>query len=295
MLVVAGPTAVGKTDLTLDLAERTGAEIIVADSRQIYRGLDIGTAKPTLEERRGLPHHLLDVLEVGDASTAGDWHRAYERVLEDVQARGRDAIVTGGSTLYIDSVLRGPSGVPPVSDAVKRRLEVELRAPGGPERLYDELRQSDPETALTLDPTKTHRLLRYVGVLRDTGRAPSSFHEPKPDLEVGLLVLTRPREELYDRINRRVDAMIGRGLVDEVARLRGRREHGVVEATIGYQELLPVLDGKRGLEDGIRFIKRNSRRYAKRQLTWFRRYPTSVWLDARVATVERVLEAVPWT
>jgi len=299
VLVVAGPTAVGKSSLAHRLAQRVGGEIVSADSRQVYRGLDIGTAKPTEKERGEVRYHLLDCLDLGARCSAGRFFRWAADAITDIQSRGAPVIVVGGSTLYVHALVEGIPDVPPIPEELEGELLREAGTLDGAARLFRELSAVDPEAAATLDPTKTHRLVRWVGVLRHTGRRPSEIWTATPsDLpptRVG--VLERPRPELYARIEARVDQMMAEGLLDEAAGLaaRGAEARRTLEATIGYRELLPVLAGDRSLEEGIRLIKRNTRRYAKRQLTWYRRYDDALRLPAASTDVDDLLGGVaPW-
>lgn len=298
VLVIAGPTAVGKSALAHRVAERVGAEIVSADSRQLYRGLDIGTAKPTAADRAEVPYHLLDRIAVGDRCSAGQFLDWATDAITDIQKRGKPVVVAGGSTLYVHAILEGMPDVPPISRALETGLMATVTTPGGAEELFDELQAADPEAAATLDPSKTHRLVRWVGVLRETGRRPSDiWAERSGALSSQLVVLDRSRPELYARIDARVDAMMEEGLLEEatgLARL-GTEARTTLASTIGYRELLPVLDGERDLNEGVRLIKRNTRRYAKRQLTWYRRYDEASWRPASSTTVDDVLATVaPW-
>ena len=299
VLVIAGPTAVGKSSLAHHVALRLGAEIVSADSRQLYRGLDVGTAKPTPSERAEVPYHLVDVLDPGVRCSAGQFLELAEEAITDIHSRRRPVVVAGGSTLYVHALVEGIPDVPPVARDLESQLLAEAATPEGAAALYRELEAADPEAAATLDPTKTHRLVRWVGVWRETGRRPSevwaeSARRGVPSL---LTVLERPRPELYARIEARVDQMMADGLVAEAERLLATTADArrTLEATIGYRELLPVLAGERTLDEGVRLIKRNTRRYAKRQLTWYRRYPDALWLDAPSTDVDALLDAVaPW-
>lgn len=297
VLVIAGPTAVGKSSLAHRVAQRVGAEIVSADSRQLYEGLDLGTAKPTADEQSEVPYHLLDQLPLGDRCSAGQFLEWARESITDIRSRGHPVVVAGGSTLYVHALVEGMPDVPPISPALEADLMAALATPEGATRLYDELTAADPAAAATLDPTKTHRLVRWVGVLRETGRRPSEVWANRSGaVRSRLVLLDRPRAELYRRIESRVDAMMEAGLLDEAARLaaRGPAARRTLAATIGYRELLPVLDGERDMGEGIRLIKRNTRRYAKRQLTWYRRYDDALWLPAS-STVDDVLEALaPW-
>ncbi len=299
LLVVAGPTGVGKSALAVEVARAVGGEVVSADSRQVYRGLDVGTATPTAEEQGGIRHHLLDVLDPGEPVSAGWYVREARRAVADVWGRDRPVVVVGGSTLYVHALVAGLADVPGLSADTERQLAAEMGSAGGADRLFQELARVDPVAAQTLDPTKSQRLARLVGVVRETGRPVSErwAAQGEAPFRTRLVVLNRPREELYARIEARVDRMIDGGLEREVVSVLERwpDARALLNATIGYREWLLVLAGDRTREEAIRLVKRNSRRYAKRQLTWYRRYPDALWLDAASASVTRVLQAAsPW-
>lgn len=298
VLILAGPTAVGKSSLALAAAAEAGAEILSADSRQLYRGLDIGTATPTPRELAAVPHHGIDTLDPEEPYSAGRFLEDARRTIAEVQARGRDVIVVGGSTLYVHALIEGLAELPPVSQELIEALTAHAATADGRRQLFEELEAADPVAAQTLDPSKSQRLVRFVGLLRQTGQPPSrQWREaPVPGVPARLVVLDRPRPELYERINARVEQMMTAGLLDEVTRLldRGLAVRALVHATIGYRELAAFLDGETSLERAVALVQRNSRRYAKRQLTWYRRYDEATWLDARTATPADVLALVPW-
>jgi tRNA dimethylallyltransferase len=282
ILVLAGPTAVGKTDLSLSLAQQLDAEIVSADSRQVYRELTIGTAKPPPDELAIAPHHFIDELHLGEPFSAGIFAREATDRIHDIHGRGRTALVTGGSTLYLEALLHGLSGVPETSAETRGELTERLRIEGA-ENLFAELERVDPVSAATMDPTKTQRLVRALEVYHDTGEPLSHYHreaQPPPFRSL-VFVLTRPRERLYQRINQRVDVMLEAGLVDENRRLldAGFPPDLNPLRTIGYREPMAHLRGEIDFEEMMRRLKRNTRRYAKRQLTWFRRRPEYVWID----------------
>ncbi len=274
-LILAGPTAVGKTDLSLELAEALQAEIVSADSRQVYRQMTIGTAKPPREALQRVRHHFIDELDLDEPFSAGHFaFAAWERIAQ-ILSRGRIPLVVGGSTLYLYALQFGLAEIPDVDPTVRRWLNERLLSEGA-EALYAELQRVDPEAAARLDATKTQRVIRALEVYHGTGR-PITFyhrhHRPSPHA-FRTIVLYRDRPVLYERINRRVDQMLEAGLIEEV---RGILEAGFspeldVLRTIGYEEVIAYLQGAYDYETMRRLIQRNTRRYAKRQLTWFRRF-----------------------
>jgi len=285
LVVICGPTAAGKTALSLDLAERFGAEIVSADSRQVYRGMDIGTAKATAEERARIPHHLIDVAEVDEDYSVADFAVQGRRAILDIAARGKHPFVVGGTGLYIRALTEGlldaPAGDPQVRQAILDRGEAE-----GEGALYRRLQLIDPPLAERLKPRDQVRIVRGLEVFEISGRRLSDLQEghafaeqPYPLLVVGV---TLERQELYRRIDGRVEAMVAGGLVEEVSALLARGFSPGLKAlrTIGYQEIIRHLAGEISLDEAVALIQRESRRYAKRQLTWFRRDKKIIWVDS---------------
>lgn len=292
-LTITGPTAVGKTDLSLALAEELDAEIISADSRQVYEELTIGTAKPSVDARQRVPHHFINERSVfGDPYSAGSFARDANARIQEILDRGKQPIIVGGSTLYIHALQFGLADIPSVDDEVRARIEKRLEHEGA-EALYGELEKVDPQQASTMDPTKTQRLVRALEVYHGTGRPLSYYHEqqPEPPFTFRTIVLHRDRERLYRRIEARVDQMLKRGLLDEVQSLLDAAVDPTRQPlrTIGYREPIQYLRGEINYDEMVRLVKRNSRRYAKRQLTWFRRYDDYIWTSADQATVDDVL------
>lgn len=294
---LTGPTGVGKTALSLAVAEVLGAEIVSCDSRQVFRQLDIGTAKPSHADRQRVPHHFIDERSLDEPWSAGQFAEDAEARIRDVHARGAEALVVGGSTLYLHALAHGLAALPEPDLAIREELNAVVASAEGRVALYAELQRADPEAAATLDPSKSQRLVRFVEIYRATGRPASSYWKDvvPPAFDVRVVVLDRPRDELYARINRRVDAMLDAGLMDEARDLHEAgysRDEVPALRTIGYQEPLAVLAGELSYDEMVERLKRNTRRYAKRQLTWFRRRDEYVWRDAdtSVAAVVRAFE-----
>jgi tRNA dimethylallyltransferase len=286
ILVIAGPTAVGKTALGVRLAEEIGAEIVSIDSRQLYRELKTGTGKPTAEERATIVHHLVDTHSITESVSAGKFVRLAEACIHDIQARGKTPLVVGGSTLYLAALIHGLSDVPDIDPGWRSELMVRLEREGAG-ALFEELKQVDPASAIGLDVSKTQRLVRALEVYHATGQPLSTFHK-KPlstTFAYRTLVLHTDRVRLYSRIEERVDRMLAAGLVDEVRGLLAQGFSPELPAlrTIGYQEPLAWLRGEIDEAEMVRLMKRNTRRYAKRQLTWFRRFPEYRWVEIEEA------------
>ncbi|WP_324717780.1 tRNA (adenosine(37)-N6)-dimethylallyltransferase MiaA [Carboxydochorda subterranea] len=285
LLVVVGPTAVGKTDVAIELALRLDGEVLSADAMQVYRGLDVGTDKPSLQRQRGVPHHLLDIAEPEEPFSAVLYREAALRALAGVRARGKVAIVCGGTGLYLRAFV--DDLVPPAAvhaPEVRARLEAEAAA-AGPEVLYRRLQAVDPQAAARIHPANVRRVIRALEVYESTGRPMSALQaesraraRPLPAVWVGL---TRPREELYRRIDERVDDQVRRGLVDETRRLLRRgltRRHTAMQA-LGYKEMAGYLAGRESFAQAVRRLKTATRHYARRQYTWFRPDRRIHWVD----------------
>jgi len=274
-----GPTASGKTAVALALAEMCPLEIVSVDSMQVYRGMDIGSAKPTPGELAAVPHHMIDVLDPEEPCSAGWFSRRAHEAVADVRARGRRPLLVGGSPLYLKAILWGLVPRPSRDREARRRLQREAALRGGP-ALHERLARVDPDGAAAIHPNDVHRIVRALEVWETTGRAagaPQDSFEGEPRLSAAMVGLSRPRQELYARIERRVDEMMSSGLLDEVRSLRGRLGPQARHA-LGYRELCEHLDGRIGLAEAVALIKRNTRRCAKHQMTWFRHFPGLRWL-----------------
>ena len=286
ILAVVGPTASGKTALAITLAERLGTEIISADSMQFYRGMEIGTAAPTQEERARVPHHFVGFLAPDQQMAAGEYERMARRVVSGLNARGKTAVVVGGSGLYIGALIDGLFEGPPRAPALRARLKAEA-AEEGNASLLERLREVDPEYAgLLSSENDLVRIVRALEVHEITGRPFSELHREhragSTPLDAVQVALDFDREALYERINRRVDTMVASGWIDEVRALldQGYGAHIGRLKALGYREIVAYLNAEQNLEEAIEATKQHHRRYAKRQLTWFRADPRVHWLPA---------------
>lgn len=283
VLILVGPTAVGKTAVSLPLAKKLNAEIISADSRQIYKHLDVGTAKPSSQELNAVPHHLIDELEIEEDYTAGQFADNAARIIDEVFSRDRIPLVVGGAGLYVKALVDGlfseSSRDDEVREALLERVETE-----GIEPLYQEFEEIDPEYAAEVHINDTKKIVRAMEIYQVTGKKPSlHFKKEHEGLEhpYQMIALNRERNTLYNRINRRVDQMIEDGLVQEVESILEMGYTGEENAlqTVGYQEIIAYLNDEISLEEAIRQIKTHSRHYAKRQLTWFRNQHDASWFQ----------------
>ena len=284
IIVICGPTASGKTALSIELARRFDGEVVSADSMQIYRRMDIGTAKPTPEERAGVHHHMLEVADPGEGYSVARYVREAGACVEDILSRGKRPIVCGGTGLYIDGLLRGTDFQPGGTDTGLRAALEREGADLGPEAMLAALAAVDPESAARLHLSDKRRILRALEVYRATGETITVHNartrQQPPRYDAVMIGLTaEPRSILYDRIDRRVDRMLEQGLLEEV---RGLLRDGLLEGTaaqaIGYKELLACIRGETTLEAAAGLIRQKSRNYAKRQLTWFRRDKRIHWI-----------------
>lgn len=272
---LGGPTAVGKSAVALELARRLDGEIVALDSMTLYRGMDIGTAKPTAKEREIVPHHLFDILDPWEEFSVAEYHQAAERMIRDVTSRGKTPLFVGGTGLYLRSLLRGVFEGPPAVPELREEYRRVVAAAGEGE-LHERLSKVDPMTAARLHPNDSRRVIRALEVYESTGK-PISDQQQEPPLPEGdrpqhVYWLSPPRDWLYDRINRRVDQMLEEGLLDEVRRLTALPQ-GIGQTArqgLGYKELFDYLEGKVPYETAVDAIRTRTRQFAKRQHTWYR-------------------------
>lgn len=282
LILLVGPTAVGKTDLAIRLAHQFDTEVLSADSRQFYKELSIGTAKPTKEEMDGITHHFIDSHSIDSYYSAGDFERDVIKRLEgDVFERKDVAILTGGSGLFIKAITDGLDDMPQAPLALRETLMQRLETEGV-EALAEELKKLDPEYATIADLQNAQRVVRALEVCLSTGKPFSEFHKKTKvtrSFQFVKIGIERPREELYDRINLRMDIMLANGLMEEVKALTDYRNHNALQ-TVGYKEVFEFLDGAYDYPTMVELLKRNSRRYAKRQMTWFKNQDDFQWFSA---------------
>jgi tRNA dimethylallyltransferase len=272
LIIIAGPTAVGKTALAIELAQQLGAEIISADSRQFYRGMTIGTAKPSAEELAAVPHHFIDTLDVTQDYNIGQFEQDALALLEKLFQKNKYVILVGGSGMYIRALCEGLDVFPDVPEQIKQALENELEEKGL-QALQNELQHTDNEYFTKIDIHNPQRVLRALSVIRATGKPFSSFQgqakTPRNFTPI-YICLNTDRAKLYDRINRRVDQMLEQGLLQEVERLLPYKAYNSMQ-TVGYQEFIPFFEKKIALSEAVALVKQHSRNYAKRQVTWFKK------------------------
>ena len=286
--VICGPTAVGKTDYTIQIASALGGEIVNADSMQIYKFMNIGSAKPTKEEREACHHHLVDCIDPREPFSVGKYQRLAKEAIEDIFARGMHPVVSGGTGLYVNSIIYDMdfSASPRDNDIYNsRRKELfELAEEKGKEYVHSILNEIDPEAAERIHPNNLKKVVRAIEIYELTGEKNREFSEaliPTEDYEYTLIGLTRNREELYERVNKRVDILVQQGLFEEVQKLldMGLSINDIAMKGIGYKEIIEFFNGEYEKDEAIDLIKKNTRHLAKRQWTWFRRYEDIKWFN----------------
>ena len=284
IITIAGPTASGKTALSILLAKEMDGEIVSCDSMQVYKDMDIGTAKPTLEEQAGIPHHMLSVAEPWEDFSVSRYCAMADPIVEDILRRGKSPIIVGGTGLYMDALIRGNAFAPCPSTGRREELEA-LAASQGIEAVIERLRAVDPGSAARLHPSDQKRIIRAMEVYLETGMTITEHNRKTQEIPpkyhpIRFALADRQRQTLYDRIDRRVDTMVEAGLIEEIQGLlaRGIPEKCTAMQAIGYKEFVAALHGACSLEEAAGQVKQSSRRYAKRQLTWFRRNPENIWL-----------------
>ena len=285
LLIVAGPTATGKSDSAVELALRMNGEVISADSMQVYRGMDIGSAKVTVEEMRGVPHHLIDCADPSENWNVVRFQKEARRAVQDIASRGRLPILCGGTGFYIQALLYDIDFTQMAENTPLRDRLSALAAEKGPEAVHALLLEKDPASAAAIHPNNLKRVIRAIEFMEESGGSIAAHNLQQRERESAyrsvFFVLTMDRARLYERIDRRVDIMMERGLVEEVARLRamGIQRDSTSMQGIGYKQVYGYLDGEYDLEEAVRLIKRDTRHFAKRQLTWFKREKDVIWTD----------------
>ena len=285
LLIVAGPTATGKSDSAVELALRMNGEVISADSMQVYRGMDIGSAKVTVEEMRGVPHHLIDCADPSENWNVVRFQKEARRAVQDIASRGRLPILCGGTGFYIQALLYDIDFTQMDENTPLRDRLSALAAEKGPEAVHALLLEKDPASAAAIHPNNLKRVIRAIEFMEESGGSIAAHNSQQRERESAyrsvFFVLTMDRARLYERIDRRVDIMMERGLVEEVARLRamGIQRDSTSMQGIGYKQVYGYLDGEYDLEEAVRLIKRDTRHFAKRQLTWFKREKDVIWTN----------------
>ena len=293
VIVIAGPTASGKTSLSIGIAKKIGGEIVSADSMQIYKDMDIATAKPTEAEMQGIPHHLISIVDSDESFSVAAYKEKAVEAIADIFCKGRIPVVVGGTGLYIDTLVNNTTFFDFDKSDQREKLQMRLQNEGI-EKLFDELKSVDPETAERLHINDTKRILRALEVYYSTGKTISLqaelSHENESQYNWLIIGLTAEnRDVLYDRINRRVDIMLDDGLIEEAKTFFSSEKSSTAKRAIGYKELKGFFDGSISLEEATENLKRETRRYAKRQLTWFRRNKNINWINIDNKTSEEVL------
>ena len=297
IICIAGPTASGKTALAVALAQELGGEVVSCDSMQVYRRMDIGTAKPTVEEMHGIPHHMLDVAEPDEDFSVSRYCRMASPIVDDIVSRGKVAIIAGGTGLYMDSLIRGNAFAPFPSTGVREKLEAQADAEGM-EKIHAWLTSVDPEAAGRLHLSDRKRIIRALEVYLETGETITEHNRrtqaiPPKYSPLWLGLDFEDRAQLYHRIDRRVDIMLDMGLIDEIKGLlhSGIPEKCTAMQAIGYKEFVDALQGRSTIAQAADQVRQSSRRYAKRQLTWFRRNQAIHWLTRGEGREEIITQA----
>ncbi len=301
LVIIAGPTAVGKTAISVELAKRISGEIISADSMQVYKGMDIGTAKITKEEMQGVPHHLIDILDPKEDFNVVRFKTLAKEKVKEINARGMVPIVVGGTGFYIQALLYDIDFTDNDDDMSYRHELEEKAEKEGPEALHEMLKEIDPESAEAIHANNVKRVIRALEFYKKSNTTISSHNREQREnvspYDYRYFALTDDRAKIYERIDRRVDIMLQNGLVDEVKRLleAGVPEDSVSMQGLGYKEIVNFLQGRCSLEEAVYVIKRDTRHFAKRQLTWLRREKDVIWFDKSKETDDEILERMKGT
>lgn len=291
IVAIAGPTAAGKTEFAIQAALALDGEVVSCDSMQLYKFMDIGSAKPTLEERAMVPHHLVDMIDPRDDFSVAKYQKLAKDAIRDILSRGKLPVVCGGTGLYLESLICDMDFASDPDEGFDREKYYKLAEEEGPEALYELLVKASPESAARIHPNNIKRVVRALEAA-ENGKPVGDINSDTvrtSDYDVTLVGITRDREELYDRINRRVDVLMDMGLEHEVRSLidMGLTEGDISMKGIGYKELIGYINGEYELEEAVRLIKRNTRHFAKRQMTWFRRYEDMRWFNVSEYDTEK--------
>lgn len=305
LIVITGPTGVGKTDLTLEIAEHYGLDIINADSRQIYAEIPIGTAAPTTEQQARVKHHFVGTRHIGDYYSASLYEQDVMKLLTESKEKQKDTcIMSGGSMMYIDAVCNGIDDIPTIRDDIRIMMKERL-ATEGLEALVEELKEMDPEHWKIVDKHNPRRVVHALEICHQTGKTYTSYRKNSmapgsirtlPDgteLNIVKIGITREREELYERINGRVLQMVGKGLIEEARQMLPNRNENALN-TVGYKEMFKYFDGEIPADEAIRQIQSHTREYARKQLTWYKKDPTVTWfnLSDKTITTRNIIENI---
>ncbi len=300
VLVIAGPTATGKTELSIRIANGIGGEIISCDSMQVYKWADIGSAKPSKQELKSIHHHLIDIRDIREPFNVADFYEEATSALEDIFLRNKIPITVGGAGFYVHTFLYGPPKGPPSNKEIRSKLESDIEK-FGTEMVYGKLQELDPDYAKCITVQDRHKIVRALEIILLTGKKVSEIPKPSEEdlsreLDFRCWFIYYPKSILYERIEKRCDEMIERGLIEEVVKLReGLEQNSAATNAIGYRQAIKYLDSAKTKADWDHFVstfKQASRNYAKRQFTWFRREPLFRWLDLSLTTIEGAAEII---
>lgn len=299
VIVIGGPTASGKTALSIELAKTIGGEIVSADSMQIYQEMNIGTAKPEEEEKQGIPHYMIDVVKPNERYSVAEYKKEAKKAIQKILQKGKIPIVVGGTGLYIDSLIYEIEFLELETPLTYRKELEETAEKEGLESLYQKAKQIDPEAMKRISQNDKKRIFRVLEIYQQTGKTKTTLDKEsrkEVEYEYKMFAIGMDRDRLYHRINQRVDNMIEKGLIEEVQRIyQNYQEFPTAMQALGYKEVVAYLEGKVSKDDMIEQIKRESRRYAKRQLTWFRKNKETIWLNGEESldkNKNRILEEI---
>lgn len=298
VIVICGPTASGKTALSIELAKKINGEIVSADSMQIYKEMNIGSAKPTKEERQGIKHYMIDSVSPNERYSVAEYKKQAEQAIEEILQKGKIPIVVGGTGLYVNSLIYGIEYPDTKIDEAYRKQLEEIAQKEGLQKLYEQAKKIDPQAMQAISPNDKKRIIRVLEIYKETGKTKTEQERESRKNEVKydyfVFAINMERERLYERINKRVDIMLEQGLIQEVQNIISKySQYPTAMQALGYKEIKEYLEGKISKEEAIEKIKQETRHYAKRQLTWFRKNKETIWLDSNKKiedNIEKILK-----